>query len=151
MRIVRSRSEDAAALTRIAFAAKRRWGYPESWVQRWKDVLTVTPEYVRENPTYCAIRGGEIVGFCALRLNGAEASVDHLWVLPAETGKGVGTALFRRCEGRARQAGASRLKVESDPNAEGFYLAMGAVPVGRQPASMDGAARYLPLLEKSLR
>ncbi|HXQ79823.1 MAG TPA: GNAT family N-acetyltransferase [Opitutaceae bacterium] len=150
VRIERSRPEDAPELTRIAFGAKRHWGYPESWIQRWRDVLTVTPEFVRENPTYCAIKGGKMIGFCALRLGGDEATVDHLWVLPAAAGEGVGASLYLRCEERAREAGASRLKVESDPHAEGFYQKMGAVAVGRRPAPMDCAERFLPLLEKTL-
>lgn len=150
MRIARSRPGDAAALTRMAHEAKRHWGYPETWIARWKDVLTLTPEYIRANPTYCAIEAGAIVGFCALRLRGAEALVDHLWVAPASMGRGVGRSLFRRCEETAMEAGASILKIESDPNAEGFYRAMGASTVGRNPAPMDGRERFLPLLEKSL-
>ena len=149
VRIARSRPGDTAALTAIAFAAKRHWGYPEDWIQRWTDILTLTPEYIRSNPTFSAIEGEEIVGFCALRLTGAEAAVDHLWVTPASMGKGIGSALFRHCEGEARKARAARLTVESDPHAEGFYQAMGFLTVGRRPASMDGSERFLPQLEKS--
>jgi GNAT superfamily N-acetyltransferase len=150
MRIESSRPADAQALTAVAFAAKRRWGYPEGWIEAWSPVLTLTPEYIRANPTYSAVEGREIVGFCALRLDGAEAILDHLWVAPAAAGRGVGRSLFRHCEGRAREAGALLLRVESDPHAEGFYHAMGAVTVGRVPATMDGEERFLPLLEKRL-
>jgi len=150
MRIEASRPADAPALTRIAHEAKRHWGYPERWIRRWRAQLTVTAAYVRANPTYGAVEGREIVGFCALRLDGDRAHVDHLWVIPAAMGRGVGRRLFRRCEERAARAGASRLCIESDPNAEGFYLAMGAAAAGRKAAPMDGRRRYLPLLEKRL-
>ena len=30
---------DAARLTEIAFAAKRHWAYPESWVARWREAF----------------------------------------------------------------------------------------------------------------
>lgn len=150
MRIERSRPGDAQALTAVAFEAKRRWGYPESWIEAWRPVLTLTPEYIGANPTYCAFEGREIVGFFALRLGGAEATLDHLWVSAAAEGGGVGRSLFRHCEEVAREAGARLLRVESDPHAEGFYHAMGAVTVGREPASMDGEERFLPLLEKRL-
>lgn len=150
MRIERSKPGDAQALTAVAFGAKRSWGYPESWIEAWRPVLTLTPEYIRANPTYCAVEAGGIVGFFALRLGGAEATLDHLWVAPAAEGRGVGRSLFRHCEETARQAGARLLRIESDPHAEGFYHAMGAVTVGRGPAAMDGGERFLPLLERRL-
>ena len=46
--------EDADALTEIAFAAKRHWRYPENWIRQWQEALTITPEYVIENPTFVA-------------------------------------------------------------------------------------------------
>jgi GNAT superfamily N-acetyltransferase len=150
MRISRATPGDSAALARIAFAAKRHWGYPERWIRRWKRVLTLTPDYIRSNPTYAAKAGATIVGFASLQLNGTAATLEHLWVSPEHFGGGVGTLLFMRCEREARKMGATLLKVESDPNAEGFYRAMGAVTVGRRDASMDGKKRFLPLLEKSL-
>ena len=55
--------EDADALTRIAFAAKRYWGYPESWLQHWRDSLTITPEFVRNSRVYAAVSGGEPCAF----------------------------------------------------------------------------------------
>jgi hypothetical protein len=55
--------EDADALTRIAFAAKRYWGYPESWIQHWRDGLTITPEFVRNSRVYAAVSGGEPCAF----------------------------------------------------------------------------------------
>jgi len=150
VQISRAQPGDAEALTAIAFSAKRHWGYPERWIQRWRDQLTLTPDYVRAHPTFVARRGTEFVGFCAIRLGGAAAAVDHLWVVPEEMGRGVGKSLFAHCEGAARECGAILLTVESDPNAERFYLSMGAEAVGRKPAFMDGRERYLPLLEKSL-
>ena len=64
--------EDADALTRIAFAAKRYLGYPESWIQHWRDSLTITPEFVRNNGVYVAVSGGEPCAFYALTSAGGE-------------------------------------------------------------------------------
>jgi ribosomal protein S18 acetylase RimI-like enzyme len=66
MEIHRAKPEDAVALTEIAFAAKRHWGYPEQWIQRWKDVLTIQPEFIARNETYVAFLDGQPVGFYAL-------------------------------------------------------------------------------------
>ena len=76
--------------------------------------------------------------------------MEHLWVRSMEQGRGVGRMLFRHGEMIAKRDGAAILRIESDPNAEGFYLAMGATAVGRTPAPVEGVERYLPLMEKSL-
>jgi GNAT superfamily N-acetyltransferase len=150
VRIVRARPADAGLLTSLAFAAKGHWGYPESWLRRWEGVLTVTPGYLRAIPTYKAVSRRRVIGFCSLLVRGREASLEHLWVLPAEIGRGAGRTLFSWAEAVARAAGAATLRVESDPHAEGFYIRMGAERRGRVPAPMDGNERYLPLLEKCL-
>ena len=150
MKIARACVEDAGALTEIAFAAKRHWDYPESWIRRWQGVLTISPEYVVSHPTFVAVLNDEIVGFCAIQVNSSESVLDHLWVLPPFMGRGVGRALFQHAEEAARASGAIRMKIIGDPHAEQFYSHMGATLCGREPASMDGEERFLPLLEKAL-
>ncbi|MEO8216515.1 MAG: hypothetical protein ABI718_05485 [Acidobacteriota bacterium] len=44
---------------------------------------------------------------------------------------------------RAGSGGHQTLQIDSDPNAESFYLRMGAVPVGTIDAPMMGTARSL--------
>ena len=53
--IRRASPGDAEVLTRIAFAAKRYWGYPERWIEHWSESLTVTPEFVERQR---GLRGG---------------------------------------------------------------------------------------------
>ena len=152
----------APGLTVIAHAAKRHWGYPEEWLGRWADTLTLTPEYIATYPTFMARTPDGIVGFYALILEplgrprrpagapalSSDAQLDHLWVLPAAMGRGIGRKLFEHAESCARENGATRLWVESDPHAEPFYRHLGMTVFGRTPAPMDDQARFLPLLEK---
>ena len=150
MKIVFARREDAAALTAIAFAAKRHWGYPDSWMQHWTTALTLSDDYVAAHPTFVAVIDGSPAGFCAVQFRADEAQLDHLWVLPAAMRRGIGSALFARAEQAARERGARRLTIVGDPHAEGFYLKMGARVYGRELAAIDGVERFLPLLEKPL-
>src|SRR5215471_4233893 len=94
MEIHRAKPEEAAMLTEIAFAAKRHWGYPEPWIQSWKEVLTIQPEFNVKHETYTASIEGQVIGFYALGGELNRSSLEHFWVLPGAMGQGVGRALF---------------------------------------------------------
>ena len=72
--------------------------------------------------------------------------LEHLWVLPEATGRGIGRSLFTYALERARASGAQSLEIESDPNAAGFYLRMGAHQVGASLSELEGQPRELPIL-----
>ncbi len=146
MEILKARPGDAEALTRISFAAKRYWGYPERWIERWKEALTITPDFVRRNEVYAAIVEGQMVGFYALGGEGRKMELEHLWVLPERMGAGVGRALFDHAVRAAASLGADVVGIEADPNAEGFYRRMGARRVGEVSYPIDGQERILPLM-----
>src|SRR5947209_8243461 len=142
--IRRAHRDDAETLTAIAHAAKRYWRYPEEWLRLWVEELTVTPAFIENNRVYCAQRGGEVVGFYALSGEGVTRELEHMWVAPEQVGGGGGAALFAHAVETARAEGASELRIASDPNAEGFYVKMGAERVGEIPSRPPG--RTLPLL-----
>ena len=150
MNIVRACPEDAGVLTCVTFAAKAHWGYPDAWMRRWRDALTITPDYVSAHPTYTALADGKIIGFYALKIALPDALLDHLWVVPEILGRGIGRALFSHAETIAREAGAIRIRIVGDPHAEGFYRRMGTTKYGEEPAPMDGQPRFLPLFAKVL-
>ena len=150
LEIQRAIPDQSKALTQIAFAAKRHWGYPEHWIQLWAPILTITPEFIEQYETYVAFLEDELVGFCAISLIDEKASMEHLWVLPKHMGKGVGRELFDHTLTRCRELGARVLEIESDPNARGFYEHMGATKIGEVIGEVEGQPRILPLLEIEL-
>jgi GNAT superfamily N-acetyltransferase len=150
MDIVRAKPEDAAALTDIAFAAKRHWGYPEKWIEAWRAALTIRPAFIASRETYAAIIEGRTVGFYALGRKEGRLDLLQMWVLPEAMGRGVGRALFIHGIGRMKELGIRELRIVSDPNAEGFYLRMGARRVGVRVRKVDGQHRELPVLTYEL-
>ena len=150
MEIIRAKPEDASVLTEIAFAAKRHWGYPERWMTNWSPLLTLTPQFIRATNVYAAVLEGKLVGFHALVRERDKFILQHLWVLPEAMGRGVGRRLFTHALERARALGGRRVELESDPNAEGFYLRMGARKVGVSITELDGQPRELPLFVMDL-
>lgn len=149
--IRRAELADASLLTQIAFAAKRRWSYPESWIESWRAALTITPASIAADDTHVAIADERIVGFYALHKDDGKLELLHLWVVPEWMGCGIGRSLFIHAVARAKEAGAPQLKIESDPNAVGFYLRLGARRVGSRITRVQGQPRKLPVLTYELR
>ena len=144
--IRRSRASESDRLTEIAHLAKRHWGYPERWIELWKDILTITPDFISTYEVYSADDGRDILGFYALIMNGDKATLDHLWIDPKYIGMGLGKELFNHAVEKAAEMRAAIIEVESDPNAEGFYKHMGARRIGETSSELDGHERILPLL-----
>ena len=84
------------------------------------------------------------------RNDGNDIWLDNLWVLPEHMGQGIGKQLFQHALERSRLRGESILKIEADPNAQGFYEKMGAQKVSEHQYELDGQLRVLPVMEINL-
>lgn len=140
---------DAPALTRLALRSKQVWGYDAAFMARCRAELTVTAESIATQPTFLLAEATKPLGFYQLRLQADAADVWLLFVAPEAIGQGVGRRLWHHLEGTARARAARRIRVDADPNAAGFYVAMGAVRRGDRP-SASFPDRRLPHFEKRL-
>lgn len=151
MQIRRARADEAAALSALAFASKSHWPYTPHQMEGWRAGLTISPYTVAWTPVWLAETEGGIAGFFVLVPGQQEWLLDHFWVLPACMGRGVGRALLAAAARIAAQGGAGALLIHSDPHAEGFYRACGAVRTGAQPAPLPGQPeRVLPVMRLAL-
>lgn len=91
-------------------------------------------------------RGNAAIGFHALIRADTTLRLEHLWVLPRAMHRGLGRALFQHAIARARTLGFLGVEIESDPNAEAFYLRMGAKRAGTSLSEVCGQKRELPFL-----
>jgi GNAT superfamily N-acetyltransferase len=146
MQILRAKSDDAGALTEIALTAKRHWGYPERWIESWRDAFTIDSQFIVSHETYAAVVEGRLVGFYALGRKESRLHLQHMWVLPMAMGRGVGRSLFHHALERAQALRFREFEIESDPNAEGFYQRMGARGVGTSIHELEQGRRELPVL-----
>jgi ribosomal protein S18 acetylase RimI-like enzyme len=145
-RVRPAREADGAALTSLARRSKAAWGYPESWLTEWESALTLAPAYLREHEVFVAELNDEAVGVVALEVGPGGAEIGHLWVAPEHQGRGVGRTLMERAVARAGELGQASIRIESDPNARGFYERLGAIPEGKVEAPVAGQSRWLPVL-----
>lgn len=86
--------------------------------------------------------------------NEVEAGLAHLRHFASHAdwlGRGIGRAIYARCEDAAGRRGVRRLQCYASLNAEGFYAALGFVSVGEIAVAM-GAGLTLPsiLMKRSI-
>jgi gamma-glutamylcyclotransferase (GGCT)/AIG2-like uncharacterized protein YtfP len=147
--IVAAGGDDLAALSELALRSKAVWGYDEDFLAACRAELTLTPAriegwYLRRLLCDCSV-----AGFVAVSFAGGRAELEMLFVEPDAMETGVGRALLADAAAEARRRGAATLGISADPDAAGFYQAMGARPVGdEESASVPG--RMLPRLELDL-
>jgi GNAT superfamily N-acetyltransferase len=151
LNIRRALASEAATLTEIARVAKHHWGYPDEWMALWEESLTVTASYVVSHDVFVGEVGEEIVGFYALVQMETCWELDHLWIRPEFMGRGFGRRLFNHAieQLKSGPSGAA-LQIESDPNAELFYVRMGAKRVGEITRDWNGLQRTTPFLQFTL-
>jgi ribosomal protein S18 acetylase RimI-like enzyme len=131
------------ALSRLAMRSKAHWGYDADFLDACRDELTFTATDLAR--IVVAESAGALVGMYTVDGRPPHGVLGNLWVDPAAIGSGIGRSLWSHAIASARARGLSDLMIDADPNAEGFYLRMGAERVGETPSgSIPG--RVLPLL-----
>lgn len=149
---------EAGGLWHLAMVSKQYWGYSDEFMQACRDELKVSVEKLQSHSCYyrlaydkqlCDTQSNEqkILGFYCLELiEDGCAEVDALFVDPEFIGIGVGRKLWDHMLELARHLKIETVKIASEPNAEAFYLKMGARRVG-EIKSGSIANRTLPLME----
>jgi len=148
--IRRALPQEAETLTALAIAAKFSWGYPEDWLEIWRPELTFGADYIEKNEILTATVNDQPVGFYRLLEKDGNAWLEDLWIKPAYMGRGIGRLLFTHALKLSRQRGYKLLRWESDPNAVGFYIKMGAHQTGERHSEVEGQPRILPIMEIEL-
>ncbi|MGB8507243.1 MAG: GNAT family N-acetyltransferase [Pyrinomonadaceae bacterium] len=143
-------AHEAALLTELALRSKAHHGYDEEFIKDCRAELTLTHAYIFKHRVRVAeTQDGAVVGFYTLLENDDLLWLDHLYVEPEMIGRGYGKLLWRHAVEEAKASGHRSLRIESDPHAEKFYLAMGAQRIGERASSVR-AGRLLPLMHCSL-
>jgi N-acetylglutamate synthase-like GNAT family acetyltransferase len=145
-----ARRNEVDELSALVMRAKAHWGYDAAFLEACRDDLRVRSEQIAAGAVWVAELDGMAAGVLELAIADSKAEVRACFVEPHAIDRGVGRALWRHAEALAMAAGASAVSVDSDPFAEGFYLAMGAQRVGEAPSGAI-AGRMLPRLAKRLR
>jgi GNAT superfamily N-acetyltransferase len=144
-----ARPDEAGAVTGLAFLAKAHWGYDADFLEACRPELSWTPEQVAQQDVLVWEEAGRLLGTTARGGSAPDGGVWAVFVAPEAHGRGIGRALAESLVARATTAGFSTLTIAADPNAEGFYLALGATRIGEMPSDLL-PGRVLPLLRFDL-
>lgn len=128
--------------------SKAHWGYSPEFLEIVRPILTFTEADLATRPVYVLELAGELAGLYRLAGDPPEGELDDLWLDPRFIGLGAGRRLCEHALQTAAELGFDSLWIESDPHAEGFYLALGATRIGERPSR---SGRTLPLLRVSTR
>ncbi len=140
-----ARGDEADLLTALALRSKGYWGYDQEFLDACRAELTFRAEDVVTRRIVVAHSPSGIVGFYSIDGEPPNGELGNLWVIPERIGSGLGRRLWHHAVASAREAGYTSLHIEADPNAAGFYEAMGADRAGEVPSG-SVADRTLPLL-----
>ncbi|MGC4077980.1 MAG: GNAT family N-acetyltransferase [Rubrivivax sp.] len=138
---------DLAGINAVTLAAKASWGYAQDHLDAWRQSLLTTEQSLDLRPTLVAIEAGAVVGIVQVDPSTTPWELVSCWVKPGHMRRGIGRTLVREMAARVAAAGQSLLHIDADPNAEAFYLALGAKRIGELPAPIPGmASRVRPQL-----
>ncbi len=141
--------EDAAAISEVAMRAKAHWGYDQEFLDTCSVGLIWTAEEIERDDVLVWDEEGTVAGVTTRTGEVPDGSLRAVFVDPALHGRGVGRALAEALLARAAAAGYRSLTIAADPNAEGFYRAVGATRIGQVPSDTR-PGRVLPLLRFDL-
>ena len=136
--------KEANELSNVALSSKATWNYSEEFILACKEDLTITEQYIKNNYVYILEENQEMIGFFSFQRTG-EDCLDFLYLHPTYKGKGYGRILWESVVQKAGELNIKSFTIDSDPNAKGYYLKMGAKLIGETPSTVF-KNRMLPLL-----
>jgi GNAT superfamily N-acetyltransferase len=138
-----ARAGEAATLSALAMRSKAHWGYDAAFMERVRPILTFSEDDLVASPVYVLDDAGTAVGMYRITGTPPSGELEDLWLEPSTIGRGRGRRMFEHALATAAALGFDELTIEVEPNANGFYGAMGATRIGERRSP---TGRTLPLL-----
>lgn len=148
MEIEKANLVDNEILTEITKKSKAYWGYSEEQILKWNNNLTISKEYINKNQVFKLLNDNKIIGYYSYIIEEKKIKLDNLFILPEHIGKGFGKFLINDFLKRMREEKFKRIILNSEPNAEKFYLKVGFKKIGEFETSIKN--RFMPIMELNL-
>ncbi len=146
MQIEKAQIDDHIILSKITYLGKAFWGYDKELLDKWKEDLTITPDYIIKNNVFKLISDGKIIGYYSfLKLENNILKLDFLFILPEYIGSGIGKLLMTDFIDKAKNLNIEKIILDADPNAEKFYSKFGFQTYNKLESSVKN--RFLPQMQ----
>jgi len=157
-----AKKNEAKVLTKISFASKGHWAYPQEYFEIWKNELTISPEYIEKHDVVVYEIDSDVIGYYSIveltenkDVSGIKICkgfwLEHMFVEPKYIGKGIGTEMFNHIRKTCRERKITELGVLADPNSKGFYEKMGCKYIMEYPSTINNRTTpYLLFQDKDL-
>ena len=148
--IVKANSTDSQELTKLTIKSKAIWGFSVKQLEKWKDELTISQEYIENNHVYKLLREQQIVAYYSyIQLNKKIVKLDNLFVHPDHIKKGCGTILLNDLLEKVMNSSFEKIILDSEPKAKEFYEKFDFEITGKTASSIPN--RFLIQMEKKLK
>lgn len=131
-----ARPDEAPAVTDLIVRSKRSWGYSEEFMALVGADMVISAADIETDHVEVLAIDDELIGMIRLQRGEGHAWLQDLFVDPEAMGRGHGKRLFERAAEQSRGWGYAEMHFDSDPNAESFYLRLGATRIGTTPSSI---------------
>ena len=147
MKILSAHISDDIRLTEITFLSKSYWGYSAEQMEKWKEDLTISQDYIREKEVFVLKKDKEIIGYYSFyHVKPTTIKLDNLFLVPEFIGMGLGKLLMKDFMDRCKLLSVNEITLDSEPFATDFYLKQGFRIVNQKDSSVPG--RFLPVMER---
>ena len=131
---------------RLIFASKSYWNYSGEYLEAAFQLLRIKDIDLEKQFFWCLWEGSVLVGLFSFDETQEAILLDHFWIYPHRIGTGCGRHLWNFAIQIAKQQKYRSFQIYSDPQAEGFYLKMGAKRIGEKPSRILSGPIF-PILE----
>lgn len=134
---------DLAAATGVYRRASLSNAHDHDLLHAHPERLILRPEGLAEARTYVAELDGVVVGFATWAEANDGTELEDLFVDPGSIRRGIARALVRRLAEVLSACGVQRLHVTANPDALGFYRAVGFTDCGITETEFGTAPRMV--------
>ncbi|MBH5317677.1 GNAT family N-acetyltransferase [Paenibacillus sp. GSMTC-2017] len=145
IKIRRAKPYEAELLSELAFDSKSHWNYKADYLEAAREHLKITDREIEDEQVFVYEVAGNIKGYYHFRTND-EPELVWLFVKPDSIGTGIGKLLWNHLLSTLKHTEIISFVIKSDPNAEQFYLRLGAHRIGLKDSTVDSEMK-LPVLK----
>lgn len=140
-----AKTNESETLSNIAARSESYWGYDSDYMEKFKAIYKVTEEFISKNTTFIIEEDNNIIGFYGVLMENDMDSLEYFFIEPEYIGQGYGKLLWNHLVKHCKIIGIKEFNIVTSPQAQEFYIKMGAVTCG-EIESLLKKGRIIPEL-----